>query len=194
MFAATDRLGSAPVVLDQRRAGEVVLRRGRIRSASASPSTRCRRRDRRGTRSSASSASEHVDALDVAPRIEVVPRRVAGAADPTWSSCSRTDGDPAQPRRVAARESLHDLDPSLALIDAKPMDELRDASLARMRFLTTLLLGFALDRSSCSSVVGVYGVLAHVVAQSHARDGHSHRARRAGRRRCAGSSCGRDWR
>ena len=41
------------------------------------------------------------------------------------------------------------------------MDALRDTSLARMRFLTTLLLAFAVI-GLLLSVVGVYGVLAHV--------------------------------
>jgi ABC-type antimicrobial peptide transport system permease subunit len=72
----------------------------------------------------------------------------------------RTDGDPAN-LVASLRGVVHDLDPSLALIDAKPMDVLRAASMARIRFMTTMLLGFALV-GVVLAVVGVYGVLAHV--------------------------------
>jgi predicted permease len=103
-------------------------------------------------------ASEHVEALDVQPRIEVF--HAASQEPPTDAVVLlRTDGDPAN-LVPSLREVVRDLDPSLALIDAKPMDVLRAASMARIRFMTTMLLGFALV-GVVLAVVGVYGVLAH---------------------------------
>ncbi len=103
--------------------------------------------------------NEHVDALDVAPRIEAF--NVAAQEPPSFAFVVlKTGGDPAN-LVTSLRGVLRDLDPSLALIDAKPMDDLRAASMARIRFLTTMLLGFALVGLTLA-VVGVYGVLAHV--------------------------------
>jgi putative ABC transport system permease protein len=104
-------------------------------------------------------ANEHVDALDVAPRIEAF--NTASQQPPSFTFVLlKTDGDAAN-LVASLRGVLHDLDPSLALIDAKPMDVLRAASMARIRFLTTMLLGFALVGLALA-VVGVYGVLAHI--------------------------------
>jgi predicted permease len=104
-------------------------------------------------------ANEHVDALDVAPRIEAF--NAASQQPPNFAFVLlKTDGDAAN-LVASLRGVLHDLDPSLALIDAKPMDVLRAASMARIRFLTTMLLGFALVGLALA-VVGVYGVLAHI--------------------------------
>jgi len=101
--------------------------------------------------------NEHVDALDVAPRIEAFH---AEAQEPSnyMVLLLRTKGDPTaltQPVRAL----LHDLDPTLAPLSVSTMDELRSKSLGRARFLATLLLGFALI-GLVLSVVGVYGVLA----------------------------------
>jgi predicted permease len=104
-------------------------------------------------------ANEHVEALDIAPRIEAFN---AVSQYPSGSTfvLLRTRGDPSS-LVASLRGVVHDLDPSLALIDAKPMDDLRAASMARIRFLTTMLLGFALV-GVVLAVVGVYGVLAHI--------------------------------
>src|SRR5204863_4743283 len=59
------------------------------------------------------------------------------------------------------RNLVHELDPTLALLNVTTMDTLRDRSMARMRFVTTLLLAFAVVGLTLS-VVGVYGVLAQV--------------------------------
>ena len=104
-------------------------------------------------------ANEHVQALDIAPRIEAF--KAASQEPPNGTFVLlRTSGDPSS-LVSALRGVVHDLDPSLALIDPKPMDDLRDASMARIRFLTTMLLGFALV-GVVLAVVGVYGVLAHI--------------------------------
>lgn len=103
--------------------------------------------------------NEHVDALDAAPRIEAFH---AEAQDPNnyMVALLRTGGDPAV-LTSSVRGTLHDLDPALALLTARTMDEIRDSSLARARFLTVMLIGFALVGLTLS-VVGVYGVLAQV--------------------------------
>lgn len=103
--------------------------------------------------------TEHVDALDVQPRIEAFN---AMSQEPRSGTMilARTDGDPAA-LVASLRSIVHDLDPSLALLDAKPLDDLRADSLARIRFLTTMLLAFAAV-GLMLAVVGVYGVLAHV--------------------------------
>jgi putative ABC transport system permease protein len=103
--------------------------------------------------------NEHVDALDIAPRIEAYH---AELQEPSGYMVVllRTSGDPAA-LTPPLRGVLRDLDPSLALLDVTTMERLRDESMARARFLTTLLLGFAAI-GLLLSVVGVYGVLAHV--------------------------------
>ena len=103
--------------------------------------------------------SEHTDALDVAPRIEVFH---AESQEPRefMVVLLRTNGDPAA-LTPALRGVLRDLDPTLALAEVAPVERLRDQSLARARFLTTLLFAFAVI-GLLLAVVGVYGVLAHV--------------------------------
>lgn len=102
--------------------------------------------------------NEHVDALDIAPRIEAFH---AEAQEPSQYMVAllRTAGDPVA-LTPAVRATLRDLDPKLALLEAKSMDEMRTASLARKRFLTMLLATFAII-GVVLSIVGVYGVLAH---------------------------------
>jgi predicted permease len=103
--------------------------------------------------------NEHIDALDVAPRIEAFH---AEAQDPMNYAVLllRTSGDPAA-LAPSVRGVLRDLDPSLALVAVNTMDTLMSKSLARARFLTMLLLAFAVI-GLVLSLVGVYGVLAHV--------------------------------
>ena len=103
--------------------------------------------------------NEHVDALDVAPRIEAFH---AESQEPRGYMVVllRTNGDPAT-LTPAVRAIVRELDPTLTLLDVATVERLRDESLARARFLTTLLLAFAVI-GLVLSVVGVYGVLAHV--------------------------------
>lgn len=102
--------------------------------------------------------NEHVDALEIAPRIEAF-RPEAQEGMPYMVALLRTSGDPTS-LTPAVRGVLHDLDPNLALLEVHTMDDLRDASLARARFLTMLLATFAII-GVVLSIVGVYGVLAH---------------------------------
>ncbi|HEY4129166.1 MAG TPA: FtsX-like permease family protein, partial [Gemmatimonadaceae bacterium] len=103
--------------------------------------------------------SEHVNGLSVAPIAEAFAPETQS---PTkyLVALVRTSGDP-----IAVAKSignvLHDLDPTLALTLVRTVDSMRDESMARVRFLTTLLLAFALIGVTLS-VVGVYGVLAQL--------------------------------
>jgi predicted permease len=103
--------------------------------------------------------NERVDALDVAPRIEVFASTLQ---EPLHSPIllARTKGDAAA-LTAGIRNVVRDLNPSLALLKVRTMESLRDDSMARIRFLTTLLVAFAVVGVTLA-VVGVYGVLAHV--------------------------------
>jgi putative ABC transport system permease protein len=80
-----------------------------------------------------------------------------------WGSdyvITRTTGDPAA-LGPSMRAILRDMDRSLVIRSSRTLTEIRDTSLARARFLTMLLLGFALV-GLLLSVVGVYGLLAQL--------------------------------
>jgi len=72
----------------------------------------------------------------------------------------RTSGDPAALARPV-RRLVAELDPSLAISDLRTMDDVRDAALARDRFLTALMLAFA-GVGVVLALVGVYGVVAQL--------------------------------
>ncbi len=74
----------------------------------------------------------------------------------------RTQGDPRSAMEVIRKE-LRAVDPTVAVEHVKTFDDLRAESLARQRFATQLLVGFALV-GTLLTVVGVYGVLALAVA------------------------------
>jgi len=81
-------------------------------------------------------------------------------AYPFFRLVLRTSGDAAS-LTPAVRDIVHSLDPSLALLNVTTLDRVREDSMARARFLTTMLLGFAVI-GLVLSIVGVYGVLAQV--------------------------------
>jgi predicted permease len=62
---------------------------------------------------------------------------------------------------AAARTAVKDLDNSVAINRIVPMTEIRDAALARRRFVMTLVLTFA-AAGLLLAVVGVYGVMAQL--------------------------------
>ena len=74
---------------------------------------------------------------------------------------ARTTGDPAA-MAPAIRRMVAGLDPRLAITDVQTMDAVRDASMARERFLLTLLSMFAFV-GLVLAVVGVYGIVAQLV-------------------------------
>jgi putative ABC transport system permease protein len=72
----------------------------------------------------------------------------------------RTAGDPAS-LGPAIRRTVADMDRTLALSSVEALNQVRAESLARERFLTTLLLLFA-GVGLALAVVGVYGVMAQM--------------------------------
>jgi len=76
------------------------------------------------------------------------------------SLMTRTSGDPTAVA-PAIRRIVGELDPDIAISDLRSMETIRDASLARERFLMAMLAIFAVV-GLLLAVVGVYGVLAQV--------------------------------
>jgi ABC-type antimicrobial peptide transport system permease subunit len=75
----------------------------------------------------------------------------------------RSHGDPAG-LATAVRKEIHDLDPDLPVYNVRTMTERIDESLARRRFSMVLLSVFAVLASGLAAV-GIYGVVAFLVAQ-----------------------------
>jgi predicted permease len=104
----------------------------------------------------------HHSSLETAPPPEMYINMLHSPANSPFIAV-RTTGDP-----VALVESLRavakELDPRLVLYDIRTMSDLRNASLAERRFVLTLVSGFGL-LALLLAVVGVYGVLALVVAE-----------------------------
>jgi predicted permease len=103
--------------------------------------------------------NEHSQSLDVAPRGEVIVPMAQDVSN-DFNILIRTSGDAASIGPYL-RSAVREQDPSLAILSLRSLDELRAASMAKARFLTTLLLVFA-GIGLTLSVVGVYGVLAQV--------------------------------
>jgi putative ABC transport system permease protein len=102
---------------------------------------------------------EHTEALGKAPHIEAYESSTQNLYS-YMRVVARTTGEAAA-LTGSVRSMLHDMDPTLALINVTTMDELRDASLGRTRFLTILMLMFGVI-GLVLAVIGVYGVLAQV--------------------------------
>jgi predicted permease len=103
--------------------------------------------------------SEHQSKLSLAPEIEVFEPTTQSATG-GLSLVIRTPGNPAS-LGPAVRRVVAELDPALALESVRTMNDVRAASLARERFLTTLLLVFA-GVGLALAIVGVYGVMAQM--------------------------------
>jgi predicted permease len=76
---------------------------------------------------------------------------------------ARTTGDPIAVAGAYVKK-IHELDPTITVFDVRTMADRMSGSLARQRFSTLMLGAFALF-ALILAVVGVYGVLAHLVAQ-----------------------------
>ncbi|HTS88223.1 MAG TPA: ABC transporter permease [Gemmatimonadales bacterium] len=103
--------------------------------------------------------NEHQEALQLDPRPEfIAPRAQNGGLG--LELLLRTDGDPER-LGPEVRALVHRLDPELAILAMTTMDEVRARSVARQRFLLTLLSVFAIT-GLLLAVVGVYGVIAQM--------------------------------
>ena len=81
----------------------------------------------------------------------------------TMNVVIRTHADPAT-MVPAAQRVLADLDPTLSMFKTRTMDDIMWEAVARPRFLTLLLTAFAVLALLLAGV-GIYGVMAHTVAQ-----------------------------
>jgi ABC-type antimicrobial peptide transport system permease subunit len=96
--------------------------------------------------------------LDIDGRIVVYRPNPFG----TWL-VARTAGDQASVGAALARK-LRELDPTMTVSDMQTMTDRMSTSMARQRFSTLMLGAFALF-ALVLAVVGVYGVMSHLVAQ-----------------------------
>ncbi|HEV2179611.1 MAG TPA: ABC transporter permease, partial [Gemmatimonadaceae bacterium] len=110
--------------------------------------------------------SEHQVSLDAEPRIEIFTPQ---AQEPSGDIflLLRTTADPTS-LLPQVRSILHDIDPEQAVVEVHTLDDIVATSMARARFLTTLLLVFATVGLTLA-VVGVYGVMAQL-AQRRTRE------------------------
>src|SRR4051812_37192902 len=60
--------------------------------------------------------------------------------------------------------TIHDIDPTITIFDVQTMSARMSSSLARQRF-STLMLGAFAAFALLLAIVGVYGVMAHLVSQ-----------------------------
>jgi putative ABC transport system permease protein len=76
---------------------------------------------------------------------------------------ARTSSDPTAVARDLVR-TIHDIDPTITVFDVQTMPDRMSASLARQRFSTIMLGAFAMF-ALILAIVGVYGVMSHLVTQ-----------------------------
>src|SRR5262245_36567748 len=76
---------------------------------------------------------------------------------------ARTSSDPAAVGAALVRK-IHEFDPTITVVDVQTMTDRMSGSLARQRFSTVMLGAFAAF-ALLLAVVGVYGVMSHLVAQ-----------------------------
>ncbi len=97
--------------------------------------------------------------LAVEPQIELItPERQAPST--FMNLMVRVDHDPLA-FAASIRQIMHDMDPTIAATSVQTMNDIRDQSLARQRFLMTLLGAFSLA-GLVLAAVGVYGTMAHL--------------------------------
>ncbi len=96
--------------------------------------------------------------LDIDGRLVVYRPSPFGA----WH-VARTSGDPASVGAALARK-IRELDPTMTVSDIQTMSERMETSMARQRF-SAVMLGVFAAFALILAVVGVYGVMSHLVAQ-----------------------------
>jgi predicted permease len=84
------------------------------------------------------------------------------AANSQWH-VFRTSSDPAMVGRSVVRK-IHELDPTITVVDVQTMSDRMSRSMASQRFSTVMLGAFALF-ALLLAIVGVYGVMSHLVTQ-----------------------------
>ena len=82
-----------------------------------------------------------------------------------WGSyhVARTTADPEAVGAALVRK-IHDIDPTITVFDIQTMTDRLSGSMARQRFSTLMLGAFSIF-ALILAVVGVYGVMAHLVSQ-----------------------------
>lgn len=83
--------------------------------------------------------------------------------NPSWH-VFRASSDPAAVTRDVVRK-IREFDPTMTVVDIQSMEDRMNQSMARERFATMMLGAFALF-ALVLAVVGVYGVLSHLVTRS----------------------------
>lgn len=110
--------------------------------------------------------SEHQTSLAAEPQIEIFTPQAQEPSGDIFLIVRATGHPLALAPRI--RSILHDIDPEQAVVETHTLDEVVATSMARARFLTTLLLVFAVVGLALA-VVGVYGVIAQL-AQRRTRE------------------------
>ncbi|HWK11086.1 MAG TPA: ABC transporter permease [Vicinamibacterales bacterium] len=80
-----------------------------------------------------------------------------------YQAARTSSADPAAVARDMIRK-IHEIDPTITVFDVQTMSARLSSSMARQRFSTLMLGAFALF-ALILSIVGVYGVMSHLVAQ-----------------------------
>ncbi|MES2306470.1 MAG: ABC transporter permease [Gemmatimonadota bacterium] len=106
--------------------------------------------------------SERQAGLDVEPVPEILDPQYQNSSS-AMTLLLRSSGDPAAVA-PAVRQLIRRLDPQLAIRGIRSLDEVRHSSYARPRFMTILLLAFAVV-GLLLAMVGVYGVMAQLARQ-----------------------------
>jgi putative ABC transport system permease protein len=110
--------------------------------------------------------SEHQTSLDTDPKIEIFTPQAQEPSGNIFLIVRAQDTPMALTPQI--RAIVHDIDPEQAIVSTQTLDDIVATSMARARFLTTLLLVFAAVGLALA-VVGVYGVMAQL-AQRRTRE------------------------